>query len=440
MSEASVGGSGEVVDLLDGAVAGALGMSLGSLSAVALTALLGEYEVLAGRFDAVRRHLVAEIDRRGVAGEYAAASTADLLAQRLLLSRTEASARVRQARELAPRVALSGEVLAPLFVHVGAAVDAGEVSLAHARIITRLRSDLPAEVDAACGDAAEQFLVAQARELNPTQLGHVAQRLQATLDPDGTLTDQKDHERKRHAGLSDLPGGGSKPAGYYTPELTAILKPIFESLSAPQPLGDEPDPRSPGQRVHDGLIEFGSRILRSDALPDAGGVPVSVLITVTDTDLAAAQRGEEVLVTDAYGTPLPLSTVLNLGGEIELTAIRLSCTGGITSFGHSRRLATIGQRRALAARDKGCAFPGCTRSHAWAEVHHIIEWLNGGSTDLDNLVLLCRFHHRHFEQAGWKVRMAGNGVPEWIPPAWIDEHQKPRRNTAHDQIPIPLLH
>ena len=430
----------DVIDLLEAAVAAAQDLGLSPVSAVGLTNLLTEYEVLGRRIDAVKRQVVAEIDRRGVAGEYASASTADLLSQRLLITRREASARVRQARELTTRVALTGELLPPLFSHVAEALDSGRISLAHAQIVTKLRGDLPARVDAECGEAAEKFLVGQACKLNPTQLGHVAQRLEATLNPDGVLDEQHDRERRRHAGLIDLPGGASKPVGYYTPELTAVLKPIFESLSAPQSIGDEPDPRTPGQRLHDGLIEFGMRILRSDALPDSGGVPVSILITMSEEDAARAQDGDDVLVTDGYGTPLPLSTVLSLGGEIEFGAVRLSCTGGIVSFGHARRLATVGQRRALAVRDKGCSFPGCTRTHAWAEVHHIIEWIRGGGTDLKNLVLLCRFHHRHFEAAGWVVRMRSDGVPEWIPPAWIDAKRKPRRNTAHDQPAIPALH
>ena len=162
-----------------------------------------------------------------------------------------------------------------------------------------------------------------------------------------------------------------------------------------------------------------------------------MLITVTGEDLDEAAQGGDPLVHDAYGTPLPLSTVLALGGEIDLTSVRLSATGGILSYGHTRRLASCGQRRALAARDKGCSYPNCTRTHAWAEIHHIKEWLQGGGTDLNNLVMLCRYHHRHFEAAGWAVRMAEDGLPEWIPPAWIDEERRPRRNTIHDRPPIP---
>ena len=57
-------------------------------------------------------------------------------------------------------------------------------------------------------------------------------------------------------------------------------------------------------------------------------------------------------------------------------------------------------------------------------------WLHGGRTDIDNLVLLCGWHHREFERRGWLVRMS-DGVPEWIPPPWLDPAQLPCRNTAH---------
>jgi hypothetical protein len=103
---------------------------------------------------------------------------------------------------------------------------------------------------------------------------------------------------------------------------------------------------------------------------------------------------------------------------------------GVIAFGRRKRLAQPGQRRALAARDGGCSFPGCTRPAAWCEAHHVIAWLDGGLTDLDNLCLVCAFHHRVFEQRGWRVDMI-NGHPAWTPPPWLDPDQKPRRNTAH---------
>lgn len=63
----------------------------------------------------------------------------------------------------------------------------------------------------------------------------------------------------------------------------------------------------------------------------------------------------------------------------------LADAGGVLAYGRSRRLASLGQRKALFARDRGCTFPGCTRSAARSEIHHATDWANGGRTDLDNL-------------------------------------------------------
>jgi hypothetical protein len=59
-------------------------------------------------------------------------------------------------------------------------------------------------------------------------------------------------------------------------------------------------------------------------------------------------------------------------------------------------------RRALAVRDGSCRFPGCERRH-YVDGHHIIPWSQGGETKLDNLVLLCRHHHRLVHEGGFSV-------------------------------------
>ncbi|NMH95746.1 HNH endonuclease signature motif containing protein [Pseudonocardia acidicola] len=85
-------------------------------------------------------------------------------------------------------------------------------------------------------------------------------------------------------------------------------------------------------------------------------------------------------------------------------------------------------RRAVAARDRdrGCAYPGCGRPASWCEVHHIREWENHGETKLENLVMLCRVHHRLLHHSEWIVCIR-DGLPEFIPPAWIDPNRTPRR-------------
>ncbi|MFD4469978.1 HNH endonuclease signature motif containing protein, partial [Rhodococcus sp. NPDC058505] len=82
-------------------------------------------------------------------------------------------------------------------------------------------------------------------------------------------------------------------------------------------------------------------------------------------------------------------------------------------------------RRALDARDCGCAYPGCGRPTAWTDAHHIHHWANGGETKLSNLVLLCRFHHRYIHKGKWTVYIGDDGHPWFTPPHWIDPDRKP---------------
>jgi hypothetical protein len=91
----------------------------------------------------------------------------------------------------------------------------------------------------------------------------------------------------------------------------------------------------------------------------------------------------------------------------------------IEAYGDTHRIFTANQRLALAARDRGCTFPGCTSGPAWCEAHHVIDYADGGRTSVVNGTLLCPYHHRHFARLGYRCTMI-NGNPHWIAPAWID--------------------
>ncbi|MFT4164918.1 MAG: HNH endonuclease signature motif containing protein, partial [Microlunatus sp.] len=98
-----------------------------------------------------------------------------------------------------------------------------------------------------------------------------------------------------------------------------------------------------------------------------------------------------------------------------------------------RRIASPAQTLALIARDGGCSFPGCDVAPEWCERHHVISWLDGGDTNLNNLTLVCRYHHHYFEQRRWACKINTDGLPVWIPPKWIDPEQKP---ILHPRITI----
>jgi len=412
------------------------------VDALGLVDLLRSVEVQMRRLAAVDHRLVAEIDARGVGHEIGACSTVDLLRQVLRVSAREAAGRVRAAADLGPRRALTGDPLPPLFADVAAAQTAGTISAAHARVISSTVDALPAAVDAVHGRAVEAFLVGHAAHMDPVQLGHAATRLRDTLNPDGTHTDDEDRQRRRELTLRPNRDGTSHLTGTLTPTASAVWQTVLDALSAPVPATDgERDPRSGGQRRHDALLDAGQRLLRSGDLPDTGGVPVTINVTMTLDQLRTTTRR----TTTSTGTDKPcaprsagtgtgnlisIPDLLRLAAEAEIVPVVLNNAGGVLAYGRTRRLATRAQRLALAARDRGCSMPGCTRPATWCQVHHVTPWQQGGATDLNNLTLLCGHHHREFEKHGWACEML-DGVPHWIPPTWLDPDQTPRRNTAH---------
>ncbi|MBW6439872.1 HNH endonuclease [Actinoplanes hulinensis] len=68
----------------------------------------------------------------------------------------------------------------------------------------------------------------------------------------------------------------------------------------------------------------------------------------------------------------------------------------------------------------------------WCDAHHIVSWADGGPTDIANLTLLCGHHHRLIhDDAGWRIRVASDGRPEFLPPSWLDRERRPRRNQCY---------
>ena len=102
--------------------------------------------------------------------------------------------------------------------------------------------------------------------------------------------------------------------------------------------------------------------------------------------------------------------------------------GQVLNQGKTQRLATRRQRRALAARDGGCVIPGCTVPPSRCQAHHVIPWVNvsftAGRTDLDNLALLCPFHHATIHTSAWPLEMI-RGKPHVRPPDWHDPERTP---------------
>ena len=180
--------------------------------------------------------------------------------------------------------------------------------------------------------------------------------------------------------------------------LGPLAKPRVNTTTGPDGrLIEEPDLRHYGQRMHDALEDVCDRLLRSDTIPESGGTPATVIVTIGLDDLLARTG----YGTTSDGTLIPTEQVLRMANQADIIPAVLTRTGAVLDLGRTRRIASPSQTLALYARDAGCSFPGCDRAPEWCERHHIIPWIEGGETNLNNLTLLCRYHHHNFTSRGW---------------------------------------
>src|SRR5882757_4068405 len=434
MFEGEEGAAAPVAALLDQlctTVDALIALDLTRLSRDELLGLLRGVETQRRRLPVVDHALIAELDHRGAAGELMARDTASLLREVLRVTLSEAKARCAAAVDLGPGRTVTGQPQPPLLPVVAAAQAEGAISSEHAKVIRGVIAELPAEVEFEHGAAVEARLVAEARRFDPSVLATLARRVVALLNPDGVLADDLEHDRRRHATLSGNRDGSGELRAHLTPTALAQWQAVLDPLAAPKPSdADGPDVRSPGQRMHDALADAAHRLLASNDLPPSGGVPATVLLTLT-LDQLETRSGH---VTTAHGGTISVHDALTQAGDANIVPVVIG-EEGILAYGQARRTATTHQRLALAARDGGCCFPGCDAPPGWTQVHHILNWAFGGGTDLTNLCLLCGFHHREHEKRGWQVTMK-HGKPWWVPPAHIDPDRTPIRNTLRDPVPL----
>ncbi|GGE93330.1 HNH endonuclease signature motif containing protein [Mycetocola zhadangensis] len=118
-----------------------------------------------------------------------------------------------------------------------------------------------------------------------------------------------------------------------------------------------------------------------------------------------------------------LATVERAICHAEIVAILLGADNVPFESSISMRLFNRRQRRALAARDGGCMFPGCDRPVSWTEAHHIVPWKKSNKTEVVDGILLCRHHHMLVHNNGWVIQRRSADY-YLIPPVSIDPEQK----------------
>ncbi|MHC6222701.1 HNH endonuclease signature motif containing protein [Arthrobacter sp. MMS24-S77] len=231
-------------------------------------------------------------------------------------------------------------------------------------------------------------------------------------------------------------------------------------IAAPLDTAAPLEGRSRAQKLLDGLIGACRLALATGSLPAAGGHRPQILATIDHRELfpqygrdpqpgqpsptgqpspsgQASPSSQPALFNRprrgrgtgsfTFTGPVPAATLRKLACDADIIPVVLGGEGQVLDIGRASRIFPAHIRKAITARDKGCAFPGCTMPAPWCEAHHIEYWSRGGPTSAANGTLLCSHHHHLIHKEDWLIQVR-NQIPWFIPPPHTDPDRKPRRN------------
>jgi hypothetical protein len=376
-----------------------------------------------------------------------------VVADWLRISCAEACRRLRDAKQLSPRLTLTGQELPPELPATAQAWRDGMLDGQHLRVIQTFFRNLPEATPVDTVEKVERFLARQAVRLRPDQLEKVAHQCALLINPDGKFSDSDRARQRGFTWCGQRADGMSIGKLVASPELRANLDAWLARFAAPgmcNPVDQTPcvdsepgeecassDLRSHAQRQHDALNALVRGRLGDPKLGVHNGLPVTVIVSTTLQELTS---GTGRAVTGG-GTLLPMRDVIRMASHAHhYLAVFDEHSSRPLYLGRSRRIASPDQRIVLYAKDRGCTHPGCDVPGYWSEVHHIDEWAAGGLTDADKLTFACRPDHKLVEE-GWRTRKLPNGRTEWIPPPHVDrgartnDYHHPERLFDDDEAP-----
>ncbi|MDP9696029.1 UNVERIFIED_ORG: hypothetical protein J2X79_003607 [Arthrobacter globiformis] len=427
-------------------------------------------------------------------GDDGSRNSVEFLQGRLRISSAEARRRIGLADSVLPRAGFGGPQLPPRYEELAAAVSTAQISSRAATTIT-LALDRARHFTTPDHTAAMEHDLTQAAVENDADfLTRVARHWAEAIDQDGTEPSEAALRQIQGAFVRRPKHGLQHLEIFATTEqfetITTVMKTATnprtpatshgtgtegEGLDGTGSDGDaEPasldgwdiegvpevslDHRSQGQKRLDGLVGALQTALTTDTLPANGGHRPQILVTINYRDLLAdlqhrrdAQwsqnaQGPQPAYTGpttsgttggtalfAFTGPVNPATIRKIACDADIIPIVLGTDGRILDIGRASRVFPPHIRKAITARDQGCAFPGCTIPAAWCEAHHITYWSRGGTTGTGNGVLLCSHHHHliHKKTGTSKspTRCPGSNPHQNSTPA---EHPAATTTSTHD--------
>ena len=328
----------------------------------------------------------------------------------------------------------------PALPRISMAMQRGQVSYAKVRALTRVAT---ADNEASLLDLAlagncahvERFVrawrrVDRVQAAHEAETKHLNRQLSTWVDDDGMvvirgrLTPEVGAvvQRALEAAADHLfrEAAGALTSDAMAEELTpAQRRADALALLAESAMAAHFDGGTAGDRyqvvLHVSTSESGGRAAESGVGRDA---PAAAAVAAAASDVFAG-----ALEVDHGAVYVSVETSQRLACDASLVPMRHDADGAVIDVGRKTRTIPPSIRRALAARDTGCRFPGCTSRRC--DAHHVEHWSNGGATHLDNLVRLCRRHHRAVHEGGFAVIRGHNGVLTFRRPDGAPLHVAP---------------
>ncbi|HZH19975.1 MAG TPA: DUF222 domain-containing protein [Geodermatophilus sp.] len=167
------------------------------------------------------------------------------------------------------------------------------------------------------------------------------------------------------------------------------------------------DARTRSQQQADAFVQLCDNQLASGTLPVLRGHKPQVILKIGIEDLADPATGRGVADL-GFGAAISAARARWIACDGQVTRIVMGPDGMPLDYGRSLRLVPPHVRRAAEVRDGGCVFAGCGAPTFWCDVHHLLEWINGGETNLENSALLCERHHPKVHH-GFRVERQPDG-------------------------------
>lgn len=403
-----------------------------------LLATTAQLQCVLRAVDNLRMRAAGEFGRRSrpelgperLSAKQGATSTPGLLAEVMRVPIGEAAKLQRLGERTSTGLSFTGAVIQAPFLAVAAALAEHRIGTDAAALIVRMLEAVAPRAEHEHMRAAEDSLVTAAETLPVADVAGLCRLWRDRLDQDGVRPREEELRHQRALTKRTTADGMIELHASCDPESGGVLLTAIDAIVSAQLHAnrDNLDPalvdgRDIAAMRLDALVDIARHgIGCENALP-----ALSSTTLVVTTTLAELTTGIGTARIDGVAECISADSARRLAASADVIPAVLGGESEVLDLGTTRRHFNRAQRRALALRDGGCAWPGCPHPPSFTQAHHIRWWKRDkGPTNLNNGILLCSGHHHRIHDDGWKIEIRHN-VPWFIPPPNVDAARTPRR-------------